>query len=114
MSIFLEKFQQENTDKIHIIQLDNAPIHICVAVSFRTAKKLKIPENVILLFQPPYCPEVNPIERVWQYIKYRLRSLFFINLDDVKEKVSQVLKNLRQDIIISLAGWDCFQRALSL
>jgi len=67
-----------------------------------------------LLFQPPYCPEVNPIERVWQYIKYRLRSLFFINLDDVKEKVAQVLKNLRQDIIISLAGWDCFQRALSL
>ena len=45
MSIFLEKFQQENANKIHIIQLDNAPIH--------TAKKLKIPENVILLFQPP-------------------------------------------------------------
>ena len=106
MSIFLEKFQQENTDKVHIIQLDNAPIH--------TAKKLKIPENVILLFQPPYCPEVNPIERVWQYIKYRLRSLLFINLDDVKEKVAQVLKNLRQDIIISLAGWDCFRNALSL
>ena len=57
---------------------------------------------------------VNPIERVWQYIKYRLRSLLFINLDDVKEKVAQVLKNLRQDIIISLAGWDCFQSALSL
>ena len=106
MSIFLEKFKQENTDKIHIIQLDNAPIH--------TAKKLKIPENVILLFQPPYCPEVNPIERVWQYIKYRLRSLLFINLDDVKEKVAQILNSLRQDIIISLAGWDCFQSALSL
>ncbi|PSP36194.1 MAG: hypothetical protein BRC57_02920 [Cyanobacteria bacterium QS_8_48_54] len=22
-----------------------------------------------LLFQPPYCPEVNPIERVWQELK---------------------------------------------
>ena len=105
MSIFLEKFQKENAEKIHIIQLDNASIHICVAVSFRTAKKLRIPENVILLFQlpthlelnskwkavvhsaPSYCPEVNPIERVWQYIKYHLRSLWFINLDDVKEKL---------------------------
>lgn len=77
-------------------------------------KTLKIPKNVILLFQPPYCPEVNPIERVWQYIKYHLRSLLFINLDDVKEKVAQVLNSLRQDIIISLAGWDCFQNALSL
>ena len=33
MDIFLEKFHQENKDAIHIIQLDNAPIH--------TAKKLK-------------------------------------------------------------------------
>lgn len=106
MEIFLEKFQAENTDKIHIVQLDNASIH--------RAKKLNIPENVILLFQPPYCPEVNPIERVWQYIKFRLRSLWFINLDDVKEKVAQILNSLRQDIIISLAGWDCFQSALSL
>jgi hypothetical protein len=43
-----------------------------------------------------------------------LRSLWFINLDDVKEKVAQILNSLRQDIIISLAGWDCFQSALSL
>ncbi len=47
MSIFLEKFQAENKDKINIVQLDNASIH--------TAQKLNIPENVILLFQPPYC-----------------------------------------------------------
>ena len=40
MSIFLEKFKQENQEKIHIIQLDNASIH--------TAKKLEVPENIIL------------------------------------------------------------------
>ena len=38
-------FQQDNKDGIHIIQLDNAPIH--------TAKKLEVPDNIILLFQPP-------------------------------------------------------------
>jgi transposase len=106
MSVFLEKFQQENQHQVHIIQLDNAPIH--------TAKKLKVPENIILLFQPPYSPEVNPIERVWEYIKYRLRSIWFDNLDDVKEKVTQILSDLNHEIIISLAGWDCFQDALSL
>lgn len=106
MAIFLEKFQQEYKDKIHIIQLDNAAIH--------TAKKLNVPENVILLFQPPYCPEVNPIERVWQYIKYHLRSLWFISLSDVKEKVTKILNSLSRDIIISLAKWECFMSALSL
>jgi hypothetical protein len=81
MEIFLEKFAVENQEQIHIIQLDNAPIH--------TAKKLKVPENIILLFQPSYCeglspeshsgackprPEVNPIERVWEYIISLLRE----------------------------------------
>ncbi len=57
MEIFLEKFQQKNTDRIHIIQLDKglarmyAPIH--------TAKKLNIPENIILLFQLPTHLELN-------------------------------------------------------
>ncbi len=64
MSIFLEKFQQENAEKIHIIQLDNAPIHICVAG--RGAQ-----------------------------------SLWFIDLDDVKEKVAQIFNSLEQDIIIA-------------
>ena len=106
MSIFLKKFQQENQEKIHIIQLDNAPIH--------TAKKLEVPDNIILLFQPPYSPEVNPIERVWQYIKYCLRSLWFINLDDVKEKVANILKSLDLEVVTSLANWKCFTDALSL
>ncbi|PSO55069.1 MAG: hypothetical protein BRC40_01860 [Cyanobacteria bacterium QH_8_48_120] len=30
---------------------------------------MTVPDNVVLLFQPPYCPEVNPIERVWQELK---------------------------------------------
>lgn len=25
------------------------------------AKHLQIPDNIILLFQPPHCPELNPI-----------------------------------------------------
>jgi hypothetical protein len=62
----------------------------------------------------PYSPEVNPIERVWQYIKYRLRSLWFINLDDVKEKVANILKSLDREVVVSLAKWKCFTDALSL
>ena len=106
MGVFLEKFAGEYPDQLHIIQLDNAPSH--------TAKKLIVPDNVILLFQPPYSPEVNPIERIWEYIKYRLRPFWFINLDDVKEKVARILNSLTNDIIVSLAGWECFTRALSL
>ncbi|PSO63482.1 MAG: hypothetical protein BRC36_08095 [Cyanobacteria bacterium QH_2_48_84] len=45
-------------EELHLIQVDNAKAH--------SAQTLTVPDNVILLFQPPYCPELNPIERVWQ------------------------------------------------
>lgn len=106
MGLFLEQFSQEYNNEIHIIQLDNAPIH--------TAYKLIVPENVILLFQPPYCPELNPIERVWQYIKQKLKNLFFTSLDDVKYKVAKILNSLSEDIVHSLTGWDYILDALSL
>lgn len=106
MGVFLEKFAGEHPDQLHIVQLDNAPN--------RTAKKLIVPANVILLFQPPYSPEINPIERGWESIKYHLRPFWFINLDDVKEKVARISSSLTKDIIVFLAGWDCFTKALSL
>jgi transposase len=52
-----------------VIQLDNGRFHY--------AKNLTIPDNIVLLFQPPYSPDVNPIERVWQFMKDKLR---WINL----------------------------------
>ena len=106
LGLFLEHFSQEYQDEIHIIQLDNAPCH--------TAHKLIVPDNIILLFQPPYCPELNPIERVWQYIKQQLKNLFFSSLDDVKYKVANILNSLSEDIIHSLTGWEYILDALSL
>ena len=106
LGVFLSKFAQEYCDEIHIIQLDNAPCH--------TAKKLEVPENIILLFQPPYCPEVNPIERVWEYIKARLRSQLFINLDDLKNQVANILHSLSREMINSLTSWKYIANALSL
>jgi hypothetical protein len=33
---------------------------------FHKAKKLEVPINVGLTFLPPYSPELNPVERLWQ------------------------------------------------
>ena len=37
--------------------------------AFHKAKKLKIPENIELLFLPPYSPELNPAEKMWAKFK---------------------------------------------
>lgn len=103
---FLEQFSLAYPEEIHIIQLDNARSH--------TAKNLSLPENVYLIFQPPYCPEVNAIERVWEYIHTFLEWLIFESLDQLREKLRSILEDLNQDIIASLTGWNQILMSLSL
>lgn len=57
--VFLNLVSQQFIDDVLIIQLDNGAVH--------KAKRLQVPNNIILMFQPPHCPESNPIEQVWQY-----------------------------------------------
>jgi transposase len=58
---FSTNLPQLTPASLNVVQLDNGAFH--------KAKKLEFPENVVLLLQPAYRPDVNPIERVWQYVK---------------------------------------------
>ena len=53
--IYLREFARCYPDDLHIIQLDNGPLH--------KAKKLQLPPNIVLFLQPSHSPELNPIER---------------------------------------------------
>jgi len=90
---------------MHIIQLDNGSCH--------QAWDLIIPENVILLFQPAHCPEVNPIERLWEELKKSLKWELFDNLNELRMAMQKTLQDLPQTIITtSLTGWHFLIEAL--
>jgi transposase len=89
-----------------IIQLDNGGFH--------NSLNLNLPDHVILLFQPAYSPEVNPIERLWEYLKGQLKWQTFDNLQDLREAVKKTLDNLTSKIIVSLTGWQFILEALSV
>jgi putative transposase len=78
---FLELFAAAYPDDLHIIQLDKGGLH--------NSLNLNIPENVILLFQLAYSPEVNPIERLWEYIKEQLKWLRFDGIEELRETVQK-------------------------
>ena len=44
-----------------ILMLDKAGWH--------TTPKLTVPANITLLQLPPRCPELNPAENIWQYMR---------------------------------------------
>jgi transposase len=103
---FLQLFSEQYPEEIQILQLDNAPSH--------TTPALEIPDNIILLFQPPYTPEVNPIERLWEHVKSFLKWMNFETLDTLRDEVGKILKKTSQEIVRSLTGWDFILEALSL
>jgi transposase len=46
-----------------ILVVDNAGWH--------KARGLAVPANLVLWFLPPHCPEANPVERVWGWLRDR-------------------------------------------
>ncbi len=67
MQIFLDGFAATIGDDEHAaIVLDQAGWH--------RAGDLAVPGNVTLVPLPPYSPELNPVERVWLYLKQRFLS----------------------------------------
>jgi hypothetical protein len=58
---FLNEFSGHLSQEFKIILLDNGAFH--------KAQKLTIPENICLLFIPPYSPELNPSEKIWWKMK---------------------------------------------
>ena len=60
---------------------------------------------MILLFQPAYSPEVNPIERLWGYIKEQLKWLRFEQIEELRAAVQKELNKLTNEVISSLTGW---------
>ncbi len=62
MNEHLRFISREAGPNTHVILvLDQAGWHM--------SKGLKLPENITLHHLPPYSPELNPIERVWAYLK---------------------------------------------
>jgi len=74
--IFLNSLSNQNTEEFKIMVLDNGAFH--------KAKKLRIPENIALVFLPAYSPELNPAEKMWAKYKRQFTNLVFDSLDKLE------------------------------
>lgn len=101
---FINLLSNKYPDDFHILQLDNA--------SFHTSTKLTLPDNMMLLYQPPYSPETNPIEQVWSWIKSRLAGELFKTVDQLKETVNQTIEEAGLSIFKSIVHRDFILDAL--
>lgn len=72
------------------VELGKHAVLIVDQAAWHTFKKLNIPSNITILALPPYSPELNPMEQVWQFLKQKfLANRVFQDYDDIVESCSR-------------------------
>ena len=74
--------------------------------------ELSGPENLIPVCQPSHSPELNRIERVWEYIKQELVGEVFTTLEQLRERLKQVFEKITLEQISSLSSYKFILEAL--
>jgi len=80
--------------------------------SFHRLKSQDWPENIMPIFQPPHSRELNPIERVWEWLKSQLQWENCVSLDQLRHKLSELLAAITPERIISLTSYGFILEAL--
>ena len=68
MDLFLAHFADTLDQDAHAVMM-------CDGAGWHDERALTVPDNVTLALLPPYSPELNPVERVWLYLRERFLSL---------------------------------------
>lgn len=107
MQIFLDEVGQRHPKCRIIMVLDGAGWH--------TSAALKPPSNMKLLSLPPYAPELNPVEHIWD----ELREKFFHNkafdsIEALEDQLEIGLLTLENDQprVQSIVAWDWIVKSL--
>ncbi len=67
---------------------DEHAVLICDRASWHRSRSLEVPPAITLLLLPPYSPELNPVEQVWQWLRQGFWSnRVFSGYDDIVESI---------------------------
>jgi transposase len=100
MQLYLNQLSETYLRKIIVLFADSAIWH--------TTDELVIPTNIRLIPLPPYSPELNPEEHVWDHIREKyFPNKTFPSLDALEEALCEALKkvSLETDVIKKLTNF---------
>lgn len=97
---YLEDFSLHKPNELKILIIDNAAFH--------STKDVELPKNIILFPIPPYSPELNAVEKVWQWMKDKIAMKIYDTLDILEKKLDELLKIADNERIKSLTGFDFY------
>jgi transposase len=101
MQLFLDEVSRRHPDRRIVMVLDGAGWH--------KSTQLRPPGNIRLLSLPPYAPELNPVEHVWDELREkRFHNHVFDSLDALENHLALALRDFEQEPsrIQSIVAWE--------
>lgn len=101
---FLVELKKQHQDKMVILVWDNAPCH-------RPKIHRQIP-GLIVLFLPPYSPELNPAERFFEELRKVTANRIWKTIEEQGKAIEEKLNALADDVEVmkQLLGYDWIKR----
>jgi putative transposase len=109
MNHYLKELSEDFRDDYILLVCDNAAWH--------KSKGLCVPDNIEIIFIPPYTPEMNPIEQIWDELREKhFANHFFNSLEKVVDKLCVAVCSLLKETIASITfrKWLCEQFRLNI
>ena len=100
MQIFLDEVALRHPDDHIVMVLDGA--------SWHSTKSLIVPPNMRLLPLPPYAPELNPVEHIWDELREKcFHNKAFDSLDALEDDLAIGLVAMENTpaVVESIAAW---------
>lgn len=98
MNLFLAELSERWKAFRVVICLDQAGWHI--------SPKLKKFDNISLVPLPPYSPELNPVEHLWEYLReQKLGNFYWKSLDHLEDRLVTIFQEIahEQNIVQSFS-----------
>ena len=97
MSLYLEEFSRAYPLEKILLIMDQAGWH--------GSKGLIVPENIAIELLPAYSPELNPVERLWQWLRRHVcRNRFFLSLEELTDALCATIRRLSESFLSSLCS----------
>jgi transposase len=109
MQIFLDEISSRHSEEKILMITDCAGWH--------KSKSLEVPENIRLYFLPPYSPELNPVEHIWDELKEKgFHNRVFSSLDALEDHLVEELRKLEDapETTRSIVSWPWIINALMI
>jgi len=90
---------------------DEHAVPVLDRAGWHTAEKLDIPSNVALVWSPPYSPRLDPVERLWSFLRERhLSHRPLDTYDAIVDALCRAWNALTAERILSLTHYPSLEQ----